>query len=247
MNTATKVLVLLQDQKAISANLIKKTLKVCAQDPEQETNKALNQLKRAKAVQETDDLCRITGNGLKRLPRIKEKLEYNLPYWLGSWTMFIFEISEKEKNKRDQLRYRLKKEGYGMIQSSIWIAPRPVSKDLKAFIKTQKLEENIKVFRFTLAKEDLKQFLNQAWSIDELENEYKKFVEQAKTLFKKVKQHNWESNRIKKRALKVLAEQFKQQYFSLRIKDPELPKSVLPNDWQGYRAFHIYEQLDKYL
>lgn len=247
MEISTQALILLQDQKGIKPNLIKETLKVSVNAKSRDCSQALAKLKKDQAVEKIKQELIITGAGQKRLPRIKEQLTYNLPYWLKNWTMLIFEIPETEKNKRDQLRYRLKKAGFGMIQASIWVSPRPISKKLNQFIEDSKLEKRVKVFRFSINKDDLDMLINQAWPIKKLDKDYQKYVEEAKKQFLLVRTYTWPDLRIKKRALKLLAEVYKERYHDLRKRDPELPKSILSANWQGFRAFHIYQQLGKYL
>ncbi len=247
MTLGTKILVFLGNRKGISSSQIKEIFKVSLDKSERKVSQTIKDLKRVGAIKENKRKLKITGNGLKRLPRVKESLSYRLPYWLSGWTMLIFDIPEKQKNLRDQLRYRLKKYRFGMIQSSIWIAPRALPKDIIEFVKKEKLTERVKTFGFSVNKEDLDRLVEQAWSIKELDQRYRKYVEGAKEQFEKTKEYQWPSNDIQRRVLTLLAVTFKEQYHCLRKGDPELPRIVLSNDWQGFRAFHIYRQLKKYL
>jgi phenylacetic acid degradation operon negative regulatory protein len=161
--------------------------------------------------------------------------------------MIIFEIPETKKNKRDKLRYRLKKHSFGMIQSSIWISPREIPDSLNQFIEKENLSSMIQTLKFSVSKEDNCELISRAWQINKLNQAYREYVEEAKERFNLVKDYNWNSREIKNRVLKMLAEEFKDRYHNLAKNDPKLPKSVLPNNWQGFRAHHIYEQLFKYL
>jgi phenylacetic acid degradation operon negative regulatory protein len=247
MKSSIKILVLLSDQKGMSPNLIEEVVKISLDQPKSKTRTDLTELKEAGAVENDGELVKITGNGLKRLPRARGKLEYNLPYWLRSWSLLMFEIPESEKNKRDKLRYRLKKYGFGMVQSSIWISPREIPNQIESFIEDKNLQPKVQTLNFSVDKSDIKDLISQAWQINKLNEKYKQFVEEAKERFKLVREYKFDDGEIKKKALKMLAEDFKQRYHQLRKDDPKLPKSVLPSDWQGFRAHHIYEQLFKYL
>ncbi len=247
MDTKTRILTLLSDDRGLNMNSIKEILKVSLDEGESEVKESINSLEEADAVEKNDDLIKITGKGKRRLPRIKEKLDYHLPYWLGSWTMLLFDIPETDKKKRDQLRYRLKKYNFGMVQSSIWISPHDMPKDLKTFIKESDLRKRIKTFSFSVKKDDLDSLIKQAWEIKKLNSKYEKYVENAKKRFKLVNDYSWKSSDIKSKALMVLAEEFKERYHKLQKNDPKLPRSILSNKWQGFRAHHIYDQLEKYL
>jgi phenylacetic acid degradation operon negative regulatory protein len=247
MELETKILILLADRKELNSTVIKKILKISLDEKKRLVDKTIKKLKQAKAIKENGQLFKITGNGLKRLPRAKEQLSYQLPYWLGNWAMLIFDIPESQKKKRDQLRYRLKKYGFGMIQSSIWVVPRAIPSEIVGFVEKAGLSQQTNVFNFSIKKEDLDRLIEQAWQINSLDQRYNNFVEEAKKRFRLVKEYSWKSDRIRNRALKLLAEHFQERYHSLRKLDPELPRSVLSSDWQGFRAFHIYQQLEKYL
>lgn len=246
MDTKTRILTLLSDDRGLNINSIKEILKVSLDEEEAGVKESINDLEEVGAIEKKDDLIKITGKGKRRLPRIKEKLNYRLPYWLGSWTMLIFDIPETDKKKRDQLRYRLKKYNFGMIQSSIWISPHDMPEDLRSFIKERDLNKRVKTFAFSVKKDDLDSLIRQAWEMKKLNKKYESYVENAKERFELVKDYNWKSSDIKRKALKVLAQEFKEKYHKLQKNDPKLPRSILSNKWQGFRAHHIYEQLEKY-
>ncbi len=247
MDLETKILVLLSNQKGLSENLITDILKISLDQKKPVIKKALLSLEKAGAIDSVDGLFKITGNGLKRLPRAKGKLEYDIPYWLKSWTMLIFEIPESQKNKRDKLRYRLKKHNFGMIQNSVWISPREIPDSISLFVTDKDLSSMVQSLKFSVSKEDNHELISRAWQVNKLNQEYREYVEEAKERFNLVKEYNWNSKDIKRRTLKMLAEDFKHRYHLLAKKDPKLPKTILPSDWQGFRAHHIYQQLYKYL
>jgi len=233
MDVGTKILILLSNQKGLSENSIIDILKISLDCKKLKTKKTLKEL--------------ITGNGLKRLPRAKGMIEYNLPYWLKNWTMLIFEIPESQKNKRDKLRYRLKKHNFGMIQNSVWISPREVPRSVNLFVADKDILSMIQSLKFSVSKEDSYELISRAWQINKLNQEYREYVEEAKERFNLVKEYKWNSKDIKNRTLKMLSEDFKARYHELVRKDPKLPKTILPSNWQGFRAHHIYKQLFKYL
>lgn len=247
MKVETKILLLLSDKEALEKNLIVKILKISQKIPGEKTRSNLRKLETANAISCIKEKYQITGNGLKRLPRPKGKLDYSLSYWLKNWTMLIFEIPEKNKNKRDKLRYRLKKHNFGMIQSSIWISPRDIPSSINNFIIKANLTPLVQTLKFSVSKEDNYELISRAWKTNKLNQEYRQFVEQTKDQFNLVKEYNWKSNRVKRQVLKMLAEEAKETYHRLFKRDPKLPKTILPNDWQGFRAHHIYQQLFKYL
>ncbi len=68
---------------------------------------------------------RITEKGRKMLERI-EFGEYVIPepaFWDGKWRVLIFDIKEKRRRIRSQLRRLLGGVGFVRIQDSVWVYP----------------------------------------------------------------------------------------------------------------------------
>ncbi len=69
----------------------------------------------------------ITEKGRKTMEEI-EFGEYSIPeqaFWDGKWRVFIFDISERRRRIRNQLRRLLDGAGFVRIQDSVWVYPYP--------------------------------------------------------------------------------------------------------------------------
>ncbi|MEK7575262.1 MAG: CRISPR-associated endonuclease Cas2 [Patescibacteria group bacterium] len=55
-------------------------------------------------------------------------------HWDGKWRVLIFDISEKRKNTRHQLRSTLQSVGFIRLQDSVWVYPYPCE-ELTALLK----------------------------------------------------------------------------------------------------------------
>lgn len=67
----------------------------------------------------------ITEKGMELMGRI-EFGEYAIPepaFWDGKWRVLIFDINERRRRTRDQLRRLLDGAGFVRIQDSVWIYP----------------------------------------------------------------------------------------------------------------------------
>lgn len=72
----------------------------------------------------------LTDKGRREAEKIKLKFEMaKRRKWDGKWRVFIFDIPEKIKGKRDLLRRELVSFGFMQLQKSVWIYPHPLSKD----------------------------------------------------------------------------------------------------------------------
>ncbi|MEK7060491.1 MAG: CRISPR-associated endonuclease Cas2, partial [Patescibacteria group bacterium] len=87
---------------------------------------------------EKDGLVTVTGEYAKRRVKITEKGmkvmeriefgKYAIPepaFWDGKWRVLIFDINEKRRRVRDQLRRLLEGAGFARIQDSVWVCPYP--------------------------------------------------------------------------------------------------------------------------
>lgn len=69
----------------------------------------------------------LTEKGLEVLEQI-EFGEYEIPepaFWDGKWRVLIFDINERRRRVRDQLRRLLQGKGFVRIQDSVWVYPYP--------------------------------------------------------------------------------------------------------------------------
>lgn len=87
---------------------------------------------------EQDGLVTVSGEWGKRRVVITEKGrdmmkemefgEYGIPepaFWDGKWRVLIFDINERRRRVRDQLRRLLQGKGFIRIQDSVWAYPYP--------------------------------------------------------------------------------------------------------------------------
>lgn len=87
---------------------------------------------------EEDGLVTVSGEYAKRKVKITEKgremmnqiefREYVIPeptFWDGKWRVLVFDIREKRRRTRNQLRRLLEGAGFVRIQDSVWIYPYP--------------------------------------------------------------------------------------------------------------------------
>ncbi|MBI2025692.1 CRISPR-associated endonuclease Cas2 [Candidatus Kaiserbacteria bacterium] len=87
---------------------------------------------------ESDGLVTVSGEYAKRRVKITEKgkkvmeqIEFGecvIPepaFWDGKWRVLIFDVSERRRRTRNQLRRLLDGAGFVRIQDSVWVYPYP--------------------------------------------------------------------------------------------------------------------------
>jgi len=70
---------------------------------------------------------KITERGLEMLKQI-EFGEYTIPepaFWDGKWRILIFDINERRRRTRTQLRRLIQSQGFIRLQDSVWVYPYP--------------------------------------------------------------------------------------------------------------------------
>lgn len=69
----------------------------------------------------------LTKRGEALLTKLEFK-EYVIPepvFWDGKWRVLVFDMSEKRRRTRDQLRRLLQGQGFVRMQDSVWVYPYP--------------------------------------------------------------------------------------------------------------------------
>lgn len=119
-----------------------------------------NWLKRI--VNQDEVYLALTPLGKKQLDGYLNKLvikKKNKP-WDGKFRIVLFDIPEKNRPIRDELRNRLKEFGFVGWQQSVWATKQDVTKELREFIRRNKLQEYILVIETTdLANPKLERLL----------------------------------------------------------------------------------------
>ncbi len=132
--------------------------------------------------------------------------------WDKKWRLVTFDIPEKERDKRDKLRYQLEELGLKHFQRSVWISPLPVNQHLKKIVRQIDNREELSIFIGRLFSQAQKQLVGDLWEIDW----WQKKAEELISKFKKEE--------------KIKAAD-KKQFWDLVLVHPKVPLDLLPSDW----------------
>ena len=67
--------------------------------------------------------------------------------WDGKWRIMTFDIPEDVREKRDQLRWLLKNNGFKKMQASVFINPFPLNREAISYLRQTKLLPYIRIIR----------------------------------------------------------------------------------------------------
>lgn len=82
--------------------------------------------------------------------------------WDGKWRVLIFDIPERQRYKRDDLRYKLCDLGLKQLQESVWITPYPLPDEFTDFLTNLR----VRPYLYSLTvdainrEDELKKFFN---------------------------------------------------------------------------------------
>jgi phenylacetic acid degradation operon negative regulatory protein len=67
--------------------------------------------------------------------------------WDGKWRLFMFDIPEDSKDKRNVLRTLLKQNGYCKLQASVYISPYPLNREAILYLNNSGLRSYIRILK----------------------------------------------------------------------------------------------------
>ncbi|MDT3427396.1 phenylacetic acid degradation operon negative regulatory protein [Paenibacillus forsythiae] len=185
---------------------------------------------------------RIRASGREYVRAINQKpLLYNRE-WDGTWYALLFNIPEKDRRKRNQLRSRMSQTGFGLLYPNVFVSPWNHKKEVEEFIQQLEITGYVSLlYGQMLLGGVAKEKVPQLWELDKLARVYEEkrrwfqdeFLIEAEPLSAK---SDAEIFNYFLTVGEVIAE--------LYLLDPMLPKSLLPDHWQGAR---ILLELQQYL
>ena len=97
-----------------------------------------------------DDSVELSAFGTRAMQEILAS-EYVIPepaFWDGKWRMIIFDIKEKQRKRRDELRLLLEGVGFIKLQQSAWVHPYACDEFI-ALLKAHLASKGDELFYFT--------------------------------------------------------------------------------------------------
>lgn len=164
----------------------------------------------------------------------KKKLTSVIPFydekriWDGRVYLVTYDLPREKNNLRNILRLYLRKIGAGMLQQSVWITPYNPTDILKKFFEEKDLNELVIISSIgkdgTIGDIDLKQLMEKVYDLSSLNERYREFIVEA------------EKN-------KLTPGQCIFNFLSILNDDPQLPFTLLPENWIGQKAYFVFKRL----
>jgi phenylacetic acid degradation operon negative regulatory protein len=150
--------------------------------------------------------------------------------WDGRWLVVVLRVPEQRREVRHQLRTRLAWAGLGSLGGGVWLTPHVEREQELAGAITEEPAADASSFVAELGTMGRpEQLVSAAWDLDQVRAQYESFIED----FAKARAGDGEQC-FRMQTLLVHA------WRRFPFLDPDLPPSLLPDDWPRDRAHELF-------
>ncbi|MDD5585191.1 MAG: PaaX family transcriptional regulator C-terminal domain-containing protein [Candidatus Omnitrophica bacterium] len=161
--------------------------------------------------------------------------------WDGVWRLLVYDIPEKERNKRDALRNYLKQFGFGKIQGSCWVSPYDLSAQLHEFCERERILRYICLYEGKFfAGKSIDILVEETWSLNAINAEYKEFIGLCRASAEKIKEKDINARNCCDIYLRTHA-----AFTRITRKDPFLPNNFL-KAWHREEAEESFKEFSRF-
>jgi len=156
------------------------------------------------------------------------------------WLVVVFSVPESERDKRHALRTSLTRLGFGTTAPGVWVAPGGIAAETTRTLERRGLAEYVDLFAGEhLAFGDLRSKVREWWDLDELTALYANFLHRYRPVRDRVAADAVTPPEAFGLYLPMLTE-----WRRLPYRDPGIPLSLLPPDWNGVDAGELFGALN---
>lgn len=184
---------------------------------------------------------RLTDSMLRLLQEGRERIFAAPPTsWDGGWTMVIYQLSEGERQERQQLRKDLAWHGFGLLSTSTWLAPGDRRDQARTMVADLD-DKQVEILRCTSdGPEHDRALAGRCWDLVALAAEYEAFNAEHRALLSSASSLEGVDALV---ARTLLTSRFRHFPF----KDPQLPPGLRPEPWPGGEAYEIFRDAHRAL
>ena len=184
----------------------------------------------------------LTPDGAERFDRATHRI-YGEPRqrWSGDWCLVL--LGGVSPLHRDDLRKELSWLGFGSISSNVMAHPAPDEQELQARLDRQEIDGDVVVMTGQSGgagqDQKLRSLAQKSWNLDDINQRYADFLELFRPVFAAVRR----SKKPEPRRAFQIRTLLIQEYRKIMLRDPLLPRDLLPNDWSGLAAYQLCRNL----
>lgn len=160
--------------------------------------------------------------------------------WDKTWRILTYSFPEEKRDLRNEIRKQLMWFGFGPISNSTWVSPNPLENQVLDMIERYELHDYMMLFHSSkiLSHSD-EWIVNKGWDLDEISQEYEKFIEQYSDKFNEL-QNKALNNTLTDQECFIERTRLVHEYRKFLFKDPSFPAELLPEVWKGTEARELF-------
>lgn len=194
----------------------------------------------------------LTRDGRERFRAATHRI-YRAPSdtWDGHWTLLL--LFNLAPQLRDAAARELGWLGFGGISRNLFAHPSADADDLEATLKRLGIAAEVVVFdgHTVLSDDAMRRLAHASWSLDDIDARYRAFVER----FEPILTAAGSNASFAPKTAFLVRTLLIQEYRKVLLRDPKLPREMLPDQWHGTIAYrlcrdlyrHVYAPADEYL
>lgn len=187
---------------------------------------------------------RLSNDGRERFRAATHRI-YSVPTegWDGYWCLTM--LFNLESKLRGDARRELGWLGFGAISSNVMAHPAPDKDDLEATLKRLGIAGDVVIMTgHTINSDDaMRRLTHASWNLGDIEMRYKSFID----VFRPILASTERESRIDAKTAFIMRTLLIQEYRRILLRDPKLPRELLPPDWHGIEAYRLCRDLYRHL
>lgn len=172
--------------------------------------------------------------------------EWDIP-WDGRWFLVAYSIPEDRRRLRGRLRDRLGWLGFGSLRNGLWISPHDVEDEFAELADELHLDDEVVAFRAeTAERTESAELVATCWDLPALNREYEAFIERWVPELRRCGPVLGQG-KVEPEEAFILRFRLIHEYRDFPLRDPYLPRALLPSDWGGECAAYLFRHLHETL
>lgn len=172
----------------------------------------------------------LTERGRQRMEEAAERIyKFKREQWDGQWRMLVYNMPEKKRELRAQIRQELKWLGWGSLSNSVWITPNKIIDMTREHLRSYRINRYVEIFESKhIAFSTDQELIKQCWDWAEIEKRYEEFLSFYKPRLEKALKEP-----VSPETAFVEKTELVHEYRKFLFIDPRLPAELSPAKPRG--------------
>lgn len=181
----------------------------------------------------------LTEHGKRRFAEATERIYSAGPHtWDGGWTLLL--LPPGPRARREHIREEMQWLGFGQISPGVLAHPSRGVQDTRRQLAELRINGGVVVMRAVSEGEtDGRTLLDTGWDLAELARSYQRFVASFAPVMELLAARSVPTPET----AFVIRTLLIHEYRKIHLRDPLLPRSLLPKDWIGTQAYELCRDL----